>query len=46
MKLRTLEFVASFCGLTSLVNVMKTSCIQCPGSNVYSVLVAMYTESW
>lgn len=43
MKFRTLEFVASFCGLTSLVNVMKiSSCIQCSGSNVYFSLASVF----
>ena len=37
MKFQTLEFVASFCGVTNLVNVVKTSsCVQCLGSSVYT----------
>jgi len=42
MKFQTLEFVASFCGLTSLVNFMKTSCIHCLGSNVYFSLASVF----
>lgn len=42
IKFQTLEFVASFCGLTSLVNVVKTSCVHCRGSNVYFSLASVF----
>jgi hypothetical protein len=42
MKFQTLKFVASFCGLTSLLSVIKTSCIQCPSSNVYFSLASVF----
>jgi len=43
MKHETLAFVASFCGLTCLVNIVKTSsCVQCLGSNVYISLASVF----